>query len=347
MRRKGASTAFGVGICLALILVLGLSVTPVSAGGITLKGIRPFSYDHRETQFYRELLTRVNKRMEGRLQIQDVGGSEVYPVTEQFEPVRAGVVDFVISPSSYHMGAFPEGEVMYLTFTATPPELREGGLITALDEICREKTGVAVLAACGYFQYNVYLKKPIKSLADFKGKKIRVAPVYIPVVEGIGAAAVSIPYTETYTALEKGVVDGFCWPSTGAADLGFHEQVSCQVYPYFWTACSQLLYMNAAKLDSLPSDVRDEFISIVKELEAEAVADSLGFVKEELKITGPAGVQPAVISDKEWWQVQELHWEGTKKVLKKVAPDSFERLTKIILDAGWYPPKRVPPVPSS
>ena len=136
MRRKGPSTAFGVGICLALILAVGLSVTPVSAGGITLKGIRPFSYDHRETQFYRELLTRVNKRMEGRLQINDVGGSEVYPVTEQFEPVRSGVVDFVISPSSYHMGAFPEGEVMYLTFTATPPELREGGLITALDEIC-------------------------------------------------------------------------------------------------------------------------------------------------------------------------------------------------------------------
>jgi len=349
MKKEGLSKSLIVCICLMFLfpagLILGDTIASAKSKVVMLKAIRPFAIDHRESYFYKELLDRVNERMKGRLQIKDMGGSEVYPVHEQIEAVKDGVIDYVISPADYFAGVFPESLAVYLTFAAKPPELRKAGFIEALDGICRQRNNVAIVAACDYFQYNIYLKKPVKTAKDFKGRKIRVVALYIPVIEGLGGSAVSIPFTETYTALEKGVVDGFCWPATGAADLGFHEQVSYQVYPYFWTSCSQLMFMNAKKLDTLPKDIKKDFLAIIMELEKETYTLSQEFVKKELKVTRPAGLKPVTVTEKDWWKVQKLHWEGTLEKLRKIAPENTDKLEKIIVDAGWYPPKTMPEAP--
>ena len=76
------------------------------------------------------------------------------------------------------------------------------------------------------------------------------------------------------------------------------------------------------------------------------MADQARFVKEELAVTRAAGVKPIVLSDDEWKKVQELQWNGGLVILKKIAPEeNYNALKKIVMDAGWYPPKNVPPVP--
>ncbi|SMH36148.1 TRAP transporter substrate-binding protein [Azospirillum agricola] len=61
------------------------------------------------------------------------------------------------------------------------------------------------------------VKKPITSLADFKGLKIRVQPseLFVGMMNALGANATPMPYGEVYTALKTGIVDGAenNWPS--------------------------------------------------------------------------------------------------------------------------------------
>ncbi len=60
-------------------------------------------------------------------------------------------------------------------------------------------------------------KKPIKSIDDLKGMKLRViqSDVFVAMVNALGANAVPMPYGEVYSAIQTGVIDGAenNWPS--------------------------------------------------------------------------------------------------------------------------------------
>ena len=89
--------------------------------------------------------------------------------------------------------------------------------------------GEEILAACapqGFIGLAYYdsgarslytARKPVKSLADAKGMKIRVqqSDLWVALLEAMGANATPMPYGEVYTALKTGLVDGAenNWPS--------------------------------------------------------------------------------------------------------------------------------------
>jgi tripartite ATP-independent transporter DctP family solute receptor len=56
---------------------------------------------------------------------------------------------------------------------------------------------------------SVYAKKPVRTVADMKGLKIRVQPsdLWVSIVTALGANPTPIPYAEVYTALKTGLVD--------------------------------------------------------------------------------------------------------------------------------------------
>ena len=57
---------------------------------------------------------------------------------------------------------------------------------------------------------NLYTKKPIKSPADLKGLKIRMMgnPVFVDTINAMGGSGVTMSFSELYSALQTGVVDG-------------------------------------------------------------------------------------------------------------------------------------------
>jgi TRAP-type transport system periplasmic protein len=68
-------------------------------------------------------------------------------------------------------------------------------------------------------------KRPIKTIADMKGLKIRVIndPVMIETINTLGALATPLPYGELYTALKQGVVDGAEQPPVALYTMKFYE----------------------------------------------------------------------------------------------------------------------------
>ena len=93
--------------------------------------------------------------------------------------------------------------------------------------------------------FHIYLNKKIDK-PDFTGLKIRVTPVYRDIVQALGATPMQTAPGEVYTALERGVVDGYGWPITGIFDLGWHEKTKFRVEPGFYSAEVTILVNKAA-----------------------------------------------------------------------------------------------------
>ncbi|MDI3517132.1 MAG: TRAP-type transport system periplasmic protein [Thermotogota bacterium] len=102
---------------------------------------------------------------------------------------------------------FSSYEVAYLALGPyTNPFMKK------LVEDCAKKTGVRILNILPFgFRHILNSKRPIRTPDDLKGLKIRTMEIvpHIKMMEALGATPVPIPWTELYTSLQTGVVDGF------------------------------------------------------------------------------------------------------------------------------------------
>jgi TRAP-type C4-dicarboxylate transport system substrate-binding protein len=99
----------------------------------------------------------------------------------------------------------------------------------ALDQYMQKQLNVKLVAVFPSPLQVLYCREPVRSLADLKGRRIRVhATVLASLVEQIGGIAVSIAYAEVYTALQRGVADCAATSTTGGNSAKWFE-VSKQI----------------------------------------------------------------------------------------------------------------------
>jgi TRAP-type mannitol/chloroaromatic compound transport system substrate-binding protein len=118
--------------------------------------------------------------------------------------------------------------------------------------------GVHFVGGVWYGQECLVSKRPLRSLADFKGLKIR-APQGMngEIFTRLGAAPVQLPGSEVYTALERGVVDAADWGTLSMNDdLGYHKLAKYPTYPGFHSMPMGEISVNKAKWDALPADLK-------------------------------------------------------------------------------------------
>ena len=65
--------------------------------------------------------------------------------------------------------------------------------------------------------------------------------MYLQAIKGLGGNPVVIPPTEVYAALERNVVDGYCWPAVGIRDWGWQKHTQYVVDPGFYNVPNPLL----------------------------------------------------------------------------------------------------------
>ncbi|HOO90542.1 MAG TPA: TRAP transporter substrate-binding protein [Syntrophales bacterium] len=108
-------------------------------------------------------------------------------------------------------------------------------------------------------------KRPIATVADLKGLKMRTPPIDVTIrtFKALGANPQQVAYTETYMALKTGVVDGQENPFSNAVDMKFYEAqkylsvVNWQVHP-------DPFYVNPAWYNSLPDDLKAIFDAVAE-----------------------------------------------------------------------------------
>jgi TRAP-type C4-dicarboxylate transport system substrate-binding protein len=155
------------------------------------------------------------------------------------------------------------------------------------------------------------LKKKIDK-ADLTGLKIRTSPFYDPMIKDLGGAPVRIAGGEIYTALEKGVVDGACWPAMGALDYKWYEVAKYMVRPRFGEPV-ELILVNLNSWNRLPKDLQDLLTKIATEIEAKGRAAMVSSFENEEKELQKRGMEllllPAKEAEKYLNAFYERSWE--------------------------------------
>ena len=156
-----------------------------------------------------------------------IGGPEVFGSFEGVEGQLAGTFDIAVSVPSYYVGVVPESYALMLC-QHKPWESRKSGLFDLLDQFHQRK-GLKYLSwylAAGNFQAYTKFDTP---RPDLKGKVMRTAPIYDPLVRALGGTPTTIAPAEIYDSLARGVADGFFWINRGIMDYRWHEPVK-----YYW-----------------------------------------------------------------------------------------------------------------
>lgn len=228
---------------------------------------------HKGGEKFAELLA---ERTDGEMDLrvfpnaQLAGGDQM----RQADMVGRGALDFVmtsainVTPLVQEMAVFSL-PYMYENYAQVDATTADGGPAEALRDILREK-GIEVLAwGENGFREVTNNTRPIKSPEDMKGLNMRVAgPMYIDVMNALGANPQQMQWTETMTALQQGVVDGQENP-IGAVIIP-QQVYEVQKYLTAWHYSYDPIFLgiSKARFDSYDADTQ----AMLREVGAEAMA---------------------------------------------------------------------------
>jgi TRAP-type C4-dicarboxylate transport system substrate-binding protein len=300
--------------------LLAIAAGSVHAGEITLKAVTAFGMDTFFSERFKAFVEKVNAEGKGIMQINVVGGPESMPTFEVGNAVRAGVVDLANTTGVFHANMVPEALAMTLT-TKSMAELRANGGHALLDQIHREKGNMVWLARVSDgLQYHIYTNKKNET-ADFSGSKLRSVPVYRSFFQSLGATPLQVPPGEVYTALERGVVDGYGWPSIGVFDLGWQEKTKYRVEPGFYNV-EVSFFMNQDTWKKLDDTQRAFLEKQIAWVEAQNAKD-LERAEAEKARQASAGIETISLPEAEaatfLARAAEAGWQGVEQASPKYA----------------------------
>lgn len=207
---------------------------------------------------------RIEKASKGRIKIEHFDGMALGGrPPELMDQAIDGVVDISMAIVGYTPGRFPKSEVFELPFMMTQPGATANAFWEMIETDLQntEYRNVKVLAAWLHGPGAIHSKKPVRSLEDMVGQKLRgPTRVINDLLKELGSVPVGIPLPATPEALSKGVIDGtvISWeviPSLRLAELvDYHTDFSGTEALY---STEIILVMNQNKYEELPADLRD------------------------------------------------------------------------------------------
>ena len=250
----------------ALVVSLGFA-TMASAQEITLRLVSAFAENGIYVQRLQPWIQKFNTEGKGVLQINFIGGPKAIPTFEAGNAVKTGVVDMAMSTGAFYTNVMPEADFLKLTEIPVA-EQRKNGAFDAINKVWNEKGNMQYLARMVENQpFHIYTNKKVDK-PDLTGQKIRISPVYRDFFQALNANVITTPPGEVYTALERGVVDGYGWPIGGIFDLNWHEKTKFRIDPGFYDAEVSLV-MNLPAYKKLSEPQRTYLNKQLLALEAE------------------------------------------------------------------------------
>lgn len=276
-------------LCLAVIAATLVWATAGSSAEVTLRAVSAFAEKTTYSRPFERFIERVNEAGKGIVQINYIGGPKAMPPFEVGNALKGGVIDIANSTGAFYTNVMAESDAWKLT-QRPMSELRKNGGYDYMAKLYAEKMNAIFLARhSDNNPFQLYLNKPIDK-PDLTGLKLRITPVYRDFFQALGATVVQTAPGEVYTALERGVVDGYGWPITGIFDLGWQEKTKYRVDPGFYTSEVSIL-VNKTKWDSLTDAQRD----ILRKAGARAEDEAASYFAEEnakdIKRQADAGIQ--------------------------------------------------------
>ncbi|AXK79932.1 C4-dicarboxylate ABC transporter substrate-binding protein [Pseudolabrys taiwanensis] len=273
---------------LTTLALFGLSGAAL-AQEVTLRAVTSFAEKTTYSRGFERFIERVNETGKGIIRINYIGGPKAMPPFEVGNALKNGVVDIANVTGAFYTNVMPEADAWKLR-QVPMAEVRKNGGFDYMAAIYAQKMNAIFLANfVGDNPFHLYLNKKITG-PDMAGLKLRITPVYRDFFQAQGATVVQTAPGEVYTALERGVVDGYGWPITGIFDLGWHEKTKYRVDPGFYTAEVSAL-VNKTTWDKLTPQQKAILQKAGEEAEKEGVAEFAKLNAEDTEKQAKAGIE--------------------------------------------------------
>lgn len=249
---------------------------------------------------YTAFTDKVREKSGGRMDIRFHAASSLYPGPELIPAVLDGRAEIGPVLASYLTDVLLEMgplELPFMTYSMEEHKKAAFALRSFYTEMLAKK-GLKLIAMSTWPSQQVFSTTPIRTVADWKGKKIRVYGAdSANLTRALGGAPVNIAFGEVYTALEKRTVDGAMTSATNAEPMKFFEVAKFLDYWYLTGAAQEWIVANQKAWDALPKDLQQAVLDGVKEsnLEEKEWADAIAFderVRKRLPELGMTVVDP-------------------------------------------------------
>lgn len=282
-------------------------------------------------------IQRVNDMSGGRIQITPFPPAALVPTFDMLDAVGRRVIDMGYGAQLYWRGRFPFTEWTWgIPFMFTKIEHYdylwfEAGLNGLVTEAFAT-AGVQFLGPIYSDDWGSTIsRRPIRRLDDFRGMKIRSGGIGGEIWKAFGAAIVTLPGEELYTALSTGVIDGANWGSPyGNVATKLHEVAKFYTGPSIIHSDAEDMFMNKAAFDGMPKELRQVMLMATRVFAFERYSYALGASARAFDTMRKAGVEVIVLPPEDVDRMRAL----TRELLPKLAKDDplTRRALQIISD---------------
>ncbi len=225
------------------------------------------------------LSKRLNAITGGKFQIQVFAAGEIVPAFSVVDAVQNGTVECSHTASYYFVGknkafAFDTTLPFGLTQRQQNAWMYYGGGLQLVREFMKDYSIITFPGGNTGVQMGGWWRKEVKTVADLKGIKFRIAGLGGDVLAKLGVIPQQIPGGDIYPALEKGTIDGAEW--IGPHDdekLGFYKVVKNFYYPGWWETNSMYsFFVNTKEWEKLPKEYQAAFEAAAYEANMDMMA---------------------------------------------------------------------------
>jgi TRAP-type C4-dicarboxylate transport system substrate-binding protein len=321
-----------IGFCIVVLVLSGSVYAAEKPIKITFTHWEPPSGVGGSTviEFCKEL----EQRTGGRVKAEPALAASLGPATEQFELVASGMAEIGGFIPAYTPGRFPMMSLMVelpQRVAVTKPLSKAFNEVVKKGYFDREfaKTKLLWVSEVTTIEF-MFAKEKITTLEKMKGAKVRTSgEFWLAAVPKLGAVPVTLPITDLYSALQKGIVDGGL-VGYSVMDVFKIKEVVKYVMEVGLTYSAFAYAVNSDFYDKLPSDIR----SVIDEL-AQKYADLEASKHDEWGRVGKVSFL-GMGGGRESYVLPEDEWKKMLTVLKPVGEDWIKKL-----EAGGYPARKL------
>jgi len=251
------------------VFVISLLFSTYSfADVIKLKFANYFPPMHMNSVMMGKFCDELNKKLAGKVELTQYTGSTLLSAPKMAAGVSTGIADIGLSNLAYTRGRFPVMEIMELPL-GYPSAWIAGHVANDFYNKFKPKDFDAyhvLMLSTSPINVIQTLNKPVKTLEELKGLKLRGTGRLGDIVKALGATPIPIETPDLYDSLKRGVIEGALLPLETLK--GFKTGEVQKYVTASWKVGSAYCFyvlMNKQKWDSLPSDVKKVINEFSKE----------------------------------------------------------------------------------
>jgi len=319
---------FVIGMLLMSLFVYGINNAATAAEPKILNAVSFLPKNHQLCEMIHVWIERVNEQCKDTIKIDWAGGGEIIPSFEQAEALRKNMVQLIFYPTAYYSELAPEINALSLSRLSIEEERKPGGLYDFMVER-HKKIGMMYIGTWLYDPFYLRLAKPVKTLDELKGLKMRSGALYDPMMKELGMIPITIEFKETLESLNRGLVEGFGFATLGPAGWGWLDYCKYIIDIPIYTRQNTLILMNLDTWNNLPKNIQEKIMEITIEFEPQMIAHFKKKIAEEWKKYDEIGIKRITFTPAETQRYIDVAYESVWAELKTKVPNLVPDLKKL------------------